>query len=100
MTRRAEASPELCTRRGHPGTEIFNVEIPRHLTSHPWMDGSVFRSHVSKQAHGHRSPTGGVVKGPELVGYNVQTAVDAKHHLIVAPEGMNITLDRGELMTS
>ena len=36
-------------------------------------------------------------KGTGLVGYNVQTAVDAKHHLIVAHEVTNIGTDRSQL---
>jgi transposase len=36
-------------------------------------------------------------KGTGLVGYNVQTAVDAKHHLIVAHEVTNVGHDRGQL---
>ena len=33
----------------------------------------------------------------EMVGYNVQTAVDAKHHLIVAHEVTNVGHDRIQL---
>jgi len=36
-------------------------------------------------------------KGSGLVGYNVQTAVDAEHHLIVAHEVTNVGTDRGQL---
>ena len=36
-------------------------------------------------------------RGNGIVGYNVQTAVDAEHHLIVAHEVSNIGSDRGQL---
>jgi transposase len=36
-------------------------------------------------------------RGTGIVGYNVQTAVDSKHHLIVAHEVTNIASDRGQL---
>jgi len=36
-------------------------------------------------------------KGTGVVGYNVQTAVDAKHHLIVAHEVTNVGHDRTQL---
>jgi transposase len=36
-------------------------------------------------------------KGTGLVGYNVQTAVDVKHHLIVTHEVTNVGNDRGQL---
>ena len=42
-----------------------------------------------------RSMTSG--KGTGTVGYNVQTAVDAKHHLIVAHEVTNVGTDRNQL---
>jgi len=37
-------------------------------------------------------------KGTGIVGYNVQTAVDAEHHLIVAHEVTNQGNDRGHLV--
>ena len=36
-------------------------------------------------------------RGTGVVGYNVQTAVDAKHHLIVAHEVTNNGIDRDQL---
>jgi transposase len=36
-------------------------------------------------------------RGTGMVGYNVQTAVDARHHLIVAHEVTNVGHDRGQL---
>jgi transposase len=38
-------------------------------------------------------------RGTGIVGYNVQTAVDDKHHLIVAHEVTNVGHDRGALAT-
>ena len=36
-------------------------------------------------------------RGTGVVGYNVQTAVDARHHLIVAHEVTKVGHDRGQL---
>ena len=38
-------------------------------------------------------------RGSGVVGYNVQAAVDAKHHLTVAHEVANVGNDRGQLST-
>ena len=38
-----------------------------------------------------------IARDTGIVGYNVQTAVDAKHHLIVAHEVTNVGSDRGQL---
>jgi hypothetical protein len=36
-------------------------------------------------------------RGTGIVGYNVQTAVDAKHHMIIAHEVSNVGDDRDQL---
>jgi hypothetical protein len=36
-------------------------------------------------------------RGTGMVGYNVQTAVDTKHHLIIAHEVTNDGIDRSQL---
>jgi hypothetical protein len=36
-------------------------------------------------------------RGTGMVGYNVQTAVDAKHHMIAAHEVTNVGHDRDQL---
>ena len=38
-------------------------------------------------------------RGTGLVGYNVQSAVDSEHHLIIAHEVTNVGSDRGQLAT-
>jgi len=38
-------------------------------------------------------------RGSGIVGYNVQSAVDTKHHLIVSHEVTNVGSDRGQLPT-
>jgi Transposase DDE domain len=38
-------------------------------------------------------------RGSGIVGYNVQTAVDTQHHLIVAHEVSSVGVDRGQLAT-
>lgn len=38
-----------------------------------------------------------MTRGTGIVGYNVQTAVDTQHHLIVAHEATNVGSDRGKL---
>ncbi|EPC01603.1 transposase [Litchfieldella anticariensis FP35 = DSM 16096] len=49
---------------------------------------------VSLTAPDARSMT---TRGTGVVGYNVQTAVDSRHHLIIAHEVTNVGSDRGQL---
>ena len=46
---------------------------------------------------GARAMTTHSMKGTAMVGYNVQTVVDAQHHLIVSHEVTNSGSDRGQL---
>ena len=52
------------------------------------------RTEVADRAPDARSMK---TRGTGVVGYNVQTAVDAKHHLIVTHEVTNIGIDRDQL---
>ncbi|MFC0326722.1 transposase, partial [Halomonas organivorans] len=44
-----------------------------------------------------RTPEITIARGTGVVGYNVQTAVDSRHHLIVAHEVTNVGSDRSQL---
>jgi transposase len=62
------------------------------------------KEQLKREPDGQRSTTdpdsrsmNSQAKGSGLVGYNVQAAVDAKHHLIVTHEVINIGSDRAQL---
>jgi hypothetical protein len=62
------------------------------------------KTHLAGEADGQLSVTDrdarsmiSQAKGTGTVGYNVQTAVDAKHHLIVEHEVTNVGSDRAQL---
>jgi hypothetical protein len=64
-------------------------EIGRHMQDAP--DGQISLTDPDARS----MATSG--RGTGIVGYNVQTAVDAKHHLIVAHEVTNVGHDRTQL---
>jgi len=57
---------------------------------------SLRRHRTSSFPDGPRCPVD-ETRGTGIVGYNVQTAVDATHHLIVAHEVTNVGIDRDQL---
>lgn len=57
------------------------------------------RGDASAEPHPTASVDGPSGRGSGVVGYNVQVAVDTKHHLIVAHEVMNSGSDRAQVIT-
>lgn len=52
---------------------------------------------ATRRINRYRSPIRMPVRWPQVVGYNVQVAVETDHHLIVAHEVINVGNDRGQL---
>ena len=65
-------------------------QIKKQLKNEP--DGQLSLTDPGRPLHDQR-----VARGSGTVGYNVQTAVDTKHHLIVEHEVTNVGSDHGQL---
>jgi hypothetical protein len=96
---RADREPTLVTeaRVGHIKGKIATVKAQmRHLKQIGQQMSKAPDGQISLTDPDARSmATSG--RGTGMVGYNVQTAVDAKHHLIVAHEVTNVGHDRDQL---
>jgi hypothetical protein len=93
--------------RNHPGEFVAKIarltdKVKTLQEQMRRMDGS--QKQLDKQQEAQISLTDpdsrsmmSQAKGPGVVGYNVQVAVDTKHHLIAAHEVTNATSDRQQL---
>src|SRR5712672_3428610 len=94
--RRGDAVPEAKVARFKDKIVKLNEEIARLSTINTEMMESKDKQISLTDADARSMATSGRDTG--IVGYNVQTAVDTKNHLIVAHEVTNVGTDRHQLL--
>ncbi len=96
---RADREPTLSRRAGYRATKEKVAAVKAHMQRLQQVEQQLREApdgQVSLTDPDARSmATSG--RGTGIVGYNVQTAVDTKHHLIVAHEVTNVGHDRSQL---
>jgi transposase len=93
--RQGEAVPEAKTTRLNEKIATLRQEIQRLNVINTQMMQTEDRQISLTDPDARSMATSG--RGSGMVGYNVQSAVDTKHHLIVTHEVTNVGSDRGQL---
>src|SRR3981189_1455442 len=93
--RQGEAVPEAKITRLNEKIATLRQEIQRLNALNAQMMQTEEKQISLTDPDARSMPTSG--RGSGIVGYNVQSAVDTKHHLIVSHEVTNVGSDRGQL---